>query len=264
MPIRLKKIQKIIARLPDVVKWPFKLWLATYLLKKGPNEWAQNVHYDRLTIQIIKKVLSHKGNAVDVGAGQGTFLHYMRRSAPQGIHYAFEPIPVQFQKLQRRFGKYTHCRLFNLALSDQSGPTKFFVVNNDLGYSGLKITGDAHSRHGSQGFQEIEADARRLDELIDPTHKIAFIKMDVEGAELKVLQGATQLLQRDKPTLVFECSAHAESYGVQPGQIFDFFQTVNLKVYTLKGYVEGTVALDRQEFCTLQESGREFYFVAGI
>jgi len=54
---------------------------------------------DQQTLALMNGVLSVDSNCVDVGCHKGFFLRYMLDAAPRGRHFAFEPIPVLFQKL---------------------------------------------------------------------------------------------------------------------------------------------------------------------
>jgi hypothetical protein len=75
------------------------------------------------------------------------------------------------------------------------------------------------------------------------------IKIDVEGAELFVLQGATRILSQDRPSILFE-STHSghELWGLQPEQIFDFLAQYGYRVFLPRTFVAGGVPLTREEF----------------
>ena len=50
---------------------------------------TNNLHYDRLTEEIMHKVISEKSNCIDVGAHKGEILETILKLSPQGKHYAF-------------------------------------------------------------------------------------------------------------------------------------------------------------------------------
>ncbi|NJK61124.1 MAG: FkbM family methyltransferase, partial [Oscillatoriales cyanobacterium SM2_1_8] len=114
--------------------------------------------------------------------------------------------------------------------------------------------------HGN--LREITVPVVRLDDAIPATVKIAWIKIDVEGGEQQVLAGATGLLKRDRPYVVFEHGlGAADCYGTTPETIWDLFTECTLAVSTLERWLEGKAALDREGFRQAFYSG-EYYFLA--
>src|SRR6267142_5762751 len=59
--------------------------------------------YDSQTIAIMRRVLRPDSNAIDIAAFEGGMLRHMVRFAPQGRHFAFEPIPERFEHLRQAF-----------------------------------------------------------------------------------------------------------------------------------------------------------------
>jgi hypothetical protein len=60
---------------------------------------TKNLKYDRLTRKILKNQLEVNFNCIDVGCHKGEILDLMLKYAPEGEHYAFEPIPYLYQEL---------------------------------------------------------------------------------------------------------------------------------------------------------------------
>src|SRR5690606_32774538 len=75
-------------------------------------------------------------NCIDVGCHKGEILHFILKYAPQGRHFAFEPIPTFYNRLQTKFGSKAH--IYPFALSDSNGQTTFNWVKNAPAFSGLK------------------------------------------------------------------------------------------------------------------------------
>jgi FkbM family methyltransferase len=76
---------------------------------------------------------------------------------------------------------------------------------------------------------------RKLDDLIDPNIKVDVIKIDVEGAELDCLKGATSTLSRSRPKVLFEL--HTDADG-SIGSFATFFETLNYKLYIVEPDIE--------------------------
>lgn len=220
---------------------------------------TKNLEYDRLTRVILKNLLRSDSNTIDVGCHKGEILEMMLQFAPEGKHFAFEPIPEMYVHLVKRFGDNTI--VLPYALGDHNGITSFHVVKNAPAYSGIKKREYAVAH---PEIEEIEVQVRKLDDLIPPHLKIDCLKIDVEGGEFHVLKGAATLLKRSCPHVIFECGLGAsEYYGTQPGSLFDFFEKeTGLTVSTLSDFRKSKKPLQKAEFERLYLSKKEYYFIA--
>ena len=97
---------------------------------------TKNLQYDRLTKIIMKKMIKKNSNCIDIGCYKGEILELMLQYAPEGKHYAFEPIPYLFATLEKKFKNKV--QIFPYALSDNKGFSTFQFVKNAPAYSGLK------------------------------------------------------------------------------------------------------------------------------
>lgn len=215
----------------------------------APAGLAKARTYDRLTVEIAKRVLSGGGNGVDVGAHYGSILKPITKCSPMGLHWAFEPIPSQARNLRKRFPRV---KVEQLALADYSGTTEFHFLPGSPAYSSLLTRPEVET---GQRVRRLRVDVRRLDDCIPEQVPIAFIKIDVEGAEAEVLRGSAQLLQRHGPVVVFECA---------PSKLVDCIPTLEdagLHVSLLADYLAGRRVALNDLIRIVQERG-EYYFVA--
>src|SRR6187402_2560044 len=97
---------------------------------------TRNLKYDRLTKDVIAKALKKNSNAIDVGCHKGEILDLILKNAPDGKHFAFEPIPDFYDALKIKYAG--RCEVFSYALSDAPGKTTFNYVRNAPAYSGIK------------------------------------------------------------------------------------------------------------------------------
>jgi len=138
---------------------------------------------------------------IDVGANIGYFtLPFARRVGPQGRVIALEPEAVNFTRLSARLDKAGlagRALLFEAAAAERSGRERLAINPAHPGDHKLADETAAHS---------VEIDAHALDELIDahPGPPVSLIKIDVQGAELRVVLGARDLIARDRPALLVE------------------------------------------------------------
>ncbi len=219
---------------------------------------TKNLEYDRLTTQILKSELKPNSNCVDVGCHKGEILKLILQQAPKGTHFAFEPIPHFFKNLKF---KYQSVNIYPYALAESNGKTQFQFVKNAPAYSGLKKRKYDIS---TPEIEEIDVEIKRMDEIIPMDVKIDLIKIDVEGAEMGVLLGASKILKQHKPLIIFEFGMGASDfYGITPHQIFEYLVELNgYKLYTLKAFVNQSNALSLSEFDNLYQQSQEYYFIA--
>lgn len=136
----------------------------------------------------------------DIGSNCGDYLASFASVAKRVV--AFEPHPELAENLRYRFAEASNVRIFELAISDSDGMTTFYL---DIRPS---MSGVASSMLVLDGFKEsspVQIQARKLDTMsallgIDPT----FIKIDAEGAEPQIYEGAIDTIKRCRPKLLFE------------------------------------------------------------
>jgi len=244
---------------PRRVKEGIKFHWAARKYCAGDRSWARNALTDAYTIELASRVLSSHSSALDVGASIGGFSDHFRSLAPDGQHHAFEPVPASFAKLSERFKDSTNITLHNAAVGRTAGSAEF-VVADDTGLSGFKRTEAMLKRTESEG-SAIEVRVVALDDVI--TEHVTFIKVDVEGAELEVFEGARKLLKSDTPWVVFEHTDHANAYaeGGTSAAIFDLAHDVGMSVSTLDFVLGDLPPLDKETFVKARNNAWFDYFV---
>ena len=101
----------------------------------------------------------------------------------------------------------------------------------------------------------MEADVTTLDGYTEQAGfaRLDFVKADIEGAELLLLKGGRQTLQRFKPTLLLEIQAHSTRlFGHEPAAVFNFLQDLGYSARYLAQ--DGTlVPVDMNRFDSLPD-----------
>lgn len=151
---------------------------------------------------------------LDIGANRGQSILAMRHFRPDAPIISFEPNPLIFARLQRRFSGMAGVQLMNVGLGPQPGePTLYVPSYNGFMYDGVAT----FSRDTALGYlspdtlfffdpakiavTEHACTMRTLDSFgLQPS----FIKIDVEGFEYDVLAGGMDTLRRCRPTLMLE------------------------------------------------------------
>ncbi|MFO0826912.1 MAG: FkbM family methyltransferase [Phycisphaerales bacterium] len=152
------------------------------------------------TIRLTRQLMNGGATMLDVGANAGfhalTAALFFRRVV------AFEPTPATASRLARsiELSGFAHVGLERCALSNRDGEATFLI---DAAHCGANRLGEA----ATGGRQPTRVPLRRLDSMMDSISDVDFIKIDVEGHECEVLEGARGIVARDRPTLVVEFNA---------------------------------------------------------
>ncbi|MEZ5015780.1 MAG: FkbM family methyltransferase [Flavipsychrobacter sp.] len=230
------------------------------LIKKLPIAFTKNQQYDKQTNKVIKKVCSFNSCCIDVGAHKGEVLDTMLQYAPNGTHHAFEPIPDMYKNLVEKYAYLKNCNIHGLALSNTTGETSFNYVISNPSYSGLKKR--KYDRPNEKDTI-ITVKTELLDNIIPETYNPTLIKIDVEGGELQVLEGAAKTIKRAKPTIIFEHGLGASDYyGSTPDKLFSLLRSYGLRISTMKRWLDYRPCLTEEEFVSLYKNNEEYYFIA--
>jgi FkbM family methyltransferase len=157
---------------------------------------ARNPHSE---VNLLPLLVNAGETACDIGANHGLFTFFLLRQNVRVL--AFEPNPRLVRILRYRFPdaiRRGDLRLFDCALSDAEGQATLHVPK---GFSPL-ATLDGALVTANVEMDTVAVPLRRLDAVVG--EEVAFIKLDVEGHEARVLQGAAHLLRANLPSLLVE------------------------------------------------------------
>jgi FkbM family methyltransferase len=181
------------------------------------SEWLEAAIYyhafEPLCRSIILGHLTPGAVFVDIGANIGFYsLQARKRVGPEGRVVAFEPNPDTVKKLKRNLQlNGMEIELFEAALSNR--------VEVVTLYSPEGCHGETSMRHcGGRQVSEKQVPAVRLDDVFPrDIDRIDFLKIDVEGAEAMVFEGAQTVLRRFRPPVLLEINEKASlAFGYAP------------------------------------------------
>jgi FkbM family methyltransferase len=153
------------------------------------------------TVRFIKEEFAPGGLALDIGANKGIVTYFLGRQAgPKGRVLAFEPQPEmrqQISRVARSFG-LNNVEAISVALSNHNETATLFRGNP--GATANLIRG------GKWQTDTVEVETITLDSFFEERQLIHldFLKCDVDGFELEVLQGAEATLKRFHPKVLIE------------------------------------------------------------
>lgn len=167
--------------------------------------WSGFQKYEPETLKVFCELAKKSNTVMDIGANTGLFTLAAKAANPEAAVHAFEPVPEIFNQFSY------HCSanalnsglvLNNIALSKEPGLEYIHIPYESMGSATL-VQGGINNLRGKQKRISVTS----LDEYVS-NHRIKridLIKIDVEGHEFEVLQGATRTLSRDSPNIICEC-----------------------------------------------------------
>ena len=173
--------------------------------------------------------LVHAGDVcIDIGANLGYYARTIARLAgPQGKVYAVEPVAPIRRILERNLRRCPNVKILPYALGAES---KEIVMGNDsareTGYfgTGQNFVNDA----GASTDVSFTAQMRRGSEVFAYLRRLDFVKCDIEGYEVVVMEEMRPLLERFRPTVLIETG------GENRSRIIRLFTELGYKGFTLE------------------------------
>lgn len=195
--------------------------------------------YENEFIDVMRRFLKRGDTCVDVGGHLGYYCLLMARIVgPKGRVISFEPVQENMAVLKENvaLNGFTNVELVNCALGERPGTLSLIRPKNfELSWTpsvrGYSVEGDRDS---------VEVKVETLDGFLSRGgHKPSIIKIDVEGAELDVLRGATETLRTTRPAVLLEIHGWGDAAS---DEILKLFSSANYAV-SLAG------TRDHEAFC---------------
>lgn len=188
-------------------------------------------------IEIARAILRPGDTVLDVGAnaGQFTFVFSTLVGRTGSVH-AFEPVDETFARLEaarKAWGGVDIIKLNHIALGETEGSAIVYVPDGDLTQASLathavSVSWTSAIAQGTVVHQTVPKTT--IDMYTHDNHisKVAYIKCDVEGAELNVLKGAQGLLsQPNPPVLLVEVFPDwTTDFGYEPSDLFEYLHGI--------------------------------------
>ncbi len=198
----------------------------------------------------IADLLSGAPVCLHVGASDGRHSYVMTQVAPRARIWAFEPSAFAFEVLKTTIAWHRIGRQvtpIHAAVSDQPGELLLVTPKKTSGRMGRAYAYVAETR--PNGPARPDLDDVGMD--VEPTpvvtldgfcrqhdiEKVDFIRMDIEGAELKALMGALEILDRDRPHVLLEIHPDmlAARFGASGEAVLDIFRDRGYRMFALNG-----------------------------
>ena len=187
-----------------------------------PNEFA-----------FLDRILRPGMTFVDAGANNGIYTVFAaKRVGSEGTVLAFEPSARELERLKFNLElNGLAVQLFPVALADENSQARLTI--SDREHQGQSTLGDfAYPDIKAEATQTV--DVRRLDDVLKEStpQRIDVLKIDVEGAELRLLRGAVRTLERYRPYILMEVSERLLSHqGASRESLLDFLRSFQYRIY---------------------------------
>ncbi len=202
--------------------------------------------YDPVTLSMLKRLLKNEDVCIDVGANVGSLTFGMANAVkPNGKVYAIEPGPEIAARLKK---------------NQQLNPRFDQVISHfAVGFSNqneTKYWQEIFSR-GNAAFNDHEGIAMELttmDKFVTDIgmQKLDFIKIDVEGMELEVIEGALNILQQFKPMVYYESwVGRLPEWDRKQEKLSALFEKEN---FVLLNFEESTSCFEKTSFPKLSQN----------
>ena len=148
----------------------------------------------------LELFIKEKGNAIDVGSNQGIYSYKLSKINKIKRIFSFEPNKKLTDFFQYKINKV---KLYNFALSNKN--EKRILVTpkkNQYEYHGLSRIKEKNNFLNKKNYVERKIICKKLDNF--KFRNVVFIKIDVEGHELEMLEGSRRFFIQNKPNCLIE------------------------------------------------------------
>lgn len=202
-----------------------RLWAPKAESRVAPLEALNFLAYEPVETRVMDVLAEGASCIVDVGANIGYHALRLAMREPQATVHAFEPLPQTMEYLQRNVALNSlgsRVRTYNHGLSNTNAICDFFIApDHGVNASLMNVASRDNARRVTCSTLTMDQWASHANAIPD------FIKIDVEGAELLVLQGAQDTISKSSPKIFAEMLRKwAAPFGYHPNDVISFMATL--------------------------------------
>ncbi len=210
------------------------------------NRYKKNQYYkilkdfnikDQPDLLIAEKLIEENSVFIDIGANIGLYTKHLSPLVNQV--YAFEPVPFTFSMLFKNIEKFklVNVELSQIAISSRDGeaPIEVPIQGGARNYyrASLEVNDSTTSSQ-----MKITVPTKTIDSLFTgKTNEISFIKIDVEGHELSVINGAKEFLTNTRCAWLIEIAGNPDEENDSAFEVFKKMKVAGFTGYFFDGEV---------------------------
>lgn len=194
------------------------------------SRWVERdgrLDHDHRYLERFRNLVPEGGTVIDCGTSIGDHtVTYASWVGPSGCVIGFEANPDVYECCALNLGVYPWARVFNVGLS------------NEAGVSGIKVEPNVGASFLIPGGREIML--APLDDYTKDLKRCDFIKIDVEGFEVRLLLGAKETISRFHPPILMEVNEDAlRKQGVSSDLLYECLLSYGYKWRAADGVLSG-------------------------
>lgn len=208
-----------------------KLLLQRNCERITPLEILNFRFYEKVDSAMIVQLVENNSVVFDIGGNIGYYSIALSKCRQNLTIYAFEPVPSTYEQFVANVyynGVQDYIQINNFGLFDKEGELTFYVYEQDIGNASAAIM------HEEMDNKEVICNVTTLDSYVKKQNitGLDFIKCDVEGAEIFVLRGGIETIEKYKPILFVEMLRKWTSkYHYHPNDIIALLGKMGYECY---------------------------------
>jgi len=185
--------------------------------------------YEEETTKLFSEILKEEMTVLDLGANIGYYsLLAGKQIGEKGKVFAFEPWHESFSLLQKNIEVNGFKNIIPVAkaVSNQCGRQKLFLASDP----------GQHSLGGDANCESVEVDVTSVDEFVrEQNISVDLVKMDVEGAEMSVLEGMAETISKNPHIRIITefVPGHLELNNCSPSAFLEKLFSYGFKLYVI-------------------------------
>jgi FkbM family methyltransferase len=185
--------------------------------------------FEKNILEESLKFIEEDSIVLDIGANFGQMSLFYSKKVNSCIVYAFEAQKEVFNLLKKTVeaNNLSNINLFYNAVYNKDGVDMFFDdldFNNQVSYSNIGVS--EINKNNKVGVKSITIDTA----LKNVSKKVSFIKVDIQGADLFALEGAINIINNNRPVILFEFEEQfQEKFNTKFNDYVNFVKKINYR-----------------------------------
>ena len=236
--LKKRGIKKLKIKYPIVVPISFnEVNFLIFLTSSGllEDRLISKVDFEACLLDLADYFIKEDTTIIDVGANIGIYSLYFSKKHPSCQVHSYEPVSFVFKSFKKsmEINSLTNLHPYLMGVGSDCAETEIYAATEasyNKGLSSIMKNFDLNETYVKEKINVIT-----LDSHIKKYNRVSFIKIDVQGLEKNVLDGASKIIKRDKPVIIFE---HSDLYFKSPLEtrkhISDLFSLQNYQIYIIR------------------------------